>query len=88
MRSQEELKAEYNDRVKWFTDRVGKTIWRPHDCQCSVCERIYAEGLILADQNHAGYVADVSMEGGIPYFDTEQERNEWEANNPPLRPRK
>ena len=81
MKSKKQLKAEYDERVKWFTDRIGKTIWRTAiNCPCLTCKRIYGEGLTLINHQHAHYVADCSMEGGIPYFDTEQERDEYEAN--------
>lgn len=78
MRSQEELKAEYDKNVKWFTDRVGKTIWRPDTHCCMACDNIYNHGLLVTDADHAHYVADYSMDGGIPYFDTKEERNDWE----------
>lgn len=79
MRSQEELKSEYDKNVKWFTDRVGKIIWRPDTHCCTVCEHIYINGLLLSDEDHARYVADCSMEGHIPYFDTKEQRDAWES---------
>ncbi len=83
MKTQEELKKQYNEQVKWFKDRVGKTIWRKNLCPanppCYICSESYSEGLVLRDEQHAHYVADCSMEEGIKYFDSKQERDEYEA---------
>jgi len=66
-------------RQQWFIDRIGKTIFRNKtSCPCSVCERVYQEGLTIEDELHARYVADeegaYNSEGTpLRYFDTKEE---------------
>jgi hypothetical protein len=68
---------------KWFLDRIGKRVYRNNIPCCDVCERIYQEGLIIHDEQHAGYLCDIvgeyNYEGTpIQYFDTKEEVEQYE----------
>ncbi len=75
---------EYNEREKWFTDRIGKIVYRNKtSCECRVCENVYQNGLKLYDKMQASYTheceACYTSEGSIlRYFDTKEERDEFE----------
>ena len=73
----------WNERQKWFMDRIGKRVYRNHHDCCEVCEEIYKNGLIISDATHATYLHDVESEftaEGNPthYFDTREEMLEYE----------
>lgn len=52
-------------KLKWFIDRIGKRVYRDHiDC-CSHCEKVYAEGLLIHDSQHAEYLHDTEAEYAI-----------------------
>ncbi len=77
----------FKERLRWFTDRIGQTIWRPAtQCACDTCKDTYANGLEIHDRDHAYYLRDVEAEMGIDsegyyrYFDTKEERDEHETN--------
>ncbi len=66
--------------LQWFTDRIGKRVFRPdHGCSCSSCRRIAEEGIIIEDEEHAQYLYDwddYRSEDGtvhIVYADTKEE---------------
>ena len=60
----------YEQRVGWFKDRIGKRVYRADtSCECDSCKRVSKEGLIISDSDHAVYLANVSGEMGIKYFD-------------------
>ncbi len=72
------------DRQKWFLDRIGKTIHRNSYCNCPSCQQIMEHGLVIADEQHADYLAgfeaETHMEGeGNPvhYFDSKEQVEEW-----------
>ena len=73
-----------NIDLKWFTDRVGKVVYRNRTtCRCGVCDVIYTNGLLIQDEMHATYLYDVCGDynnEGVPlrYFDTIKERDEFE----------
>ncbi len=83
-KSQEELEALYNEKKKWFTGRIGKTVYRNKtSCACATCDNVYLNGINIADEYHAIYLLDISTEysaEGFPlkYFDTIKERDEFE----------
>lgn len=81
---QEELKERYEKRQQWFKDRVGKRIWRNKtSCKCGVCASVYLNGLTPADEIHAMYLNDCESEmPPLKYFDTKEERDEYEKNLP------
>lgn len=72
-------------RQQWFIDRIGKVVWRNKTtCECEPCERVYQNGLLLLDEQHATYISELegiyTAEGSkLRYFDTKQERDEWEG---------
>ena len=51
--------------AEWFIARIGKRIYRDsrRDC-CPTCSKIAKEGLIVHDESHARYLADVDMDFG------------------------
>ena len=65
-----------SDRKQWFIDRIGKRIYRDLDtCGCKHCADVVANGLVIHDEFHAGYLADVeaaaeSEEVHLNYRDT------------------
>ena len=77
----------YKEREKWFTDRVGKVVYRNKtSCLCDVCEHVYQNGLNISDEMHASYLHDneacYTSEGSLlRYFDTIEERDEFEKIN-------
>ena len=50
---------------EWFTQRIGKRIYRDscRDC-CPHCKKVQEKGLIVYDEMHASYLADVDMDFG------------------------
>lgn len=50
---------------EWFIERIGKRIYRdPTTCPCHHCKDISENGLVVGDEQHAGYLADCDMEFG------------------------
>ncbi len=55
--------------LTWFKNRIGKRIYRDKtSCNCETCARVYKEGLIVNDLNHAEYLEMVSREMNINYY--------------------
>ena len=79
----------YTERQEWFADRIEKRVYRNKtSCGCAVCTRIYENGLIIADRDHASYLAEIEAvynhEGSpLGYFDTKEEALEYEKNLKP-----
>jgi len=60
----------YNKRLKWFQDRIGKTIYRGSlSCDCEICKAIEAAGVEILDKDHAKYLTDTSFEMNVEYRD-------------------
>jgi hypothetical protein len=56
---------------QWFHDRIGKRVYRTQNtCQCEVCQAVYHNGLLIADQLHATYLYDIQNELNLFYSDT------------------
>lgn len=76
------LKLRYEERLNWFKSQIGKVIFRTKTtCKCTVCADVYERGLVVTDEFHACYLMDCESEMGIHYFETIEERNEFEKNN-------
>lgn len=81
------MKRELTEREKWLIERIGKRVFRNKTtCPCAVCERVYQEGLVIADEGHAVYLSDIEAaytHDGFPlrYFDTREEALEFEKLN-------
>lgn len=44
--------------LNWFKKRIGKRIFRdPDNCKCPTCKDVVKNGLIVANKNHAEYLA-------------------------------
>lgn len=70
-----------NDK-HWFIERIGKKVYRSNvGCKCSVCNDNYTNGLIIIDELHAIYLYDIQQEGIARYFDSIDERNEYDKAN-------
>lgn len=73
-----------NARKVWFLERIGKRVYRNNvSCTCSSCMHSYQEGLIIVDEQYAGYLynleCDYAADGDlITYFDTPEEVLELE----------
>ena len=68
-----------NKTKQWFLDRVGKKIFRTKSkCSCPACTHVYNDGLYLLNELHANYAYDNSLELDIHYFDTVEERDNYE----------
>lgn len=58
----------YEERLKWFKDRVGKVVFRnDNGCPCEICKHVVENGLIITDELHADYLCstqgDYAAEG-------------------------
>lgn len=64
----------HKDAVGWFIERIGKRVYRPTtSCPCEVCKDVEENGVVVADELHAHYLADVAMEFPVDYYDTKEE---------------
>jgi len=49
--------------ASWFIERIGKRIYRgSQDRGCEHCKRVTEIGLIIRDESHAQYLADVDSD--------------------------
>ena len=71
------------NRLQFFIDHIGKRVFRPRNgCKgnkgksCDHCERSYQNGLIVADESLASYLASIEAETGITYYGSIKERND------------
>ena len=74
------------NRLQFFIDHIGKRIFRPrNECKahkgknCAHCEDVYQNGLIVADETHASYLASIEAETNITYYGSIEERNKETA---------
>lgn len=82
------MARELSEREKWFAARIGQRLYRPNTNCCEFCTKVYEEGIIVTDEYHANYLAEMEAaysHDGIPiqYFDTREEALEFEKNKPP-----
>lgn len=65
----------YAQRRQWFTDRIGKRIWREDTgCPCGSCLLIKLAGILVEDERHAAHLCDTKHDGKwINYFDSKNE---------------
>lgn len=55
---------------QWYIDRIGKRVFRTKSsCQCEVCDAVYRNGLVIADEMHADYLYCCQNEMNLFYFD-------------------
>lgn len=67
------------NRNEWFNARIGKTVYRTDNgCECQTCKDVLLNGLKIADKMHADYLEMCENDLEIRYFDTIEERNEFE----------
>ncbi len=73
-----------SERQKWFTDRIGKRVYRNKtSCKCGICVSGYEKGVMVNDEMHASYLCDVEAEYSmdsdvLKYFDNIEERDIFE----------
>ncbi len=50
--------------LKWFKDRIGKTIFRDSsNCpECATCVDVEKNGMIVEDESHAEYLFNIQNE--------------------------
>uniref|UniRef100_A0A6M3MER1 Uncharacterized protein n=1 Tax=viral metagenome TaxID=1070528 RepID=A0A6M3MER1_9ZZZZ len=73
------LNSEEMEEEKWFINRIGKKVWRTmNTCDCLTCRKAYRDGLIIFDKMHVDYLHLCSETQGIRYFDTKEERDNYE----------
>lgn len=71
------------ERLQFFLDRIGKTIYRNDDgCDCDLCKHTLEHGIFIHDRHQAQYCYDIECDfnsEGTPlrYFDTKIEVEEW-----------
>ena len=76
--------SKHEERKKWFTDRIGKRVYRGStSCECPICNDVAKIGLIIEDEFHAEYLMDVEgayrMDGhDLRYVDSLEELNNYE----------
>lgn len=64
------------ERLQWFVDRIGQTLFRfKTDCDCAACQNVYSNGVLVKDKDHAYAIYTYEMELGIKYYDTILERD-------------
>lgn len=74
---------EIPERLQWFTDRIGKRVFRNSDgCDCEMCKAIERNGIHIEGPLHAQYLYDCETDltaDGTPlrYFDSKEGVNEW-----------
>jgi hypothetical protein len=57
-------------KLTWFTDRIGKRIFRNKtSCKCETCKDVFENGLVVGDQFHAEYLEMVQHDLNINYYD-------------------
>ncbi len=67
------------DREKWFSQRVGKTLYRTQNgCKCNICVNTYQNGLLIEDELHASYLVEIEHELKCTYYDSAEERDRAE----------
>ena len=74
------------DRKQWFKDRIGTRVFRYYKCDCPLCKKIYEIGTIIMDIDFAIDMYDhevlFNSEGTLlKYFDTKEERTNYEIEN-------
>jgi len=73
---------EHQSRYNWFSYKIGQTIFRNKvSCDCTMCTNSYANGVKIEDADHASYLHDCENELGCRYFDTKEQRDEYEFRN-------
>jgi hypothetical protein len=61
------------NNLKFFTDRIGKRIYREVTfCECRDCKHVAENGRIIMDENDARYLYEVSCDLEIEYYDQKQ----------------
>lgn len=82
-KNQKDFEKKWDEREKWFQDRIGKKVFRPEtSCKCTTCANVYENGLIIGDKMHASYLHDCEGSLNYTYFDTKEEVKEYEKIMP------
>jgi hypothetical protein len=71
------------ERERWFIEHIGLRVFRQNTNCCEICQRIYEEGLIIQDETHAIYLAEMEImynRDGNPlkYFESKADALEFE----------
>ena len=58
--------------LKWFTDRIGQTVYREDvSCKCTTCKNVTETGLVIKNQQHAEYLEMIQIDLNLNYQDKE-----------------
>ena len=74
-------------RLDFFTQMVGRRVYRTENgCECRVCASVYADGIVVKDLRHAGYLHEIEgvyQSGGkdVRYFATVKKRDEHDTHS-------
>ena len=50
-----------DNTLEWFKSKIGKRIYRDvSTCTCHTCRDVEKNGIIVLDEEHAQYLADIS----------------------------
>lgn len=74
------MNVEKSDRINWFFERIGKRVFRTRFECCETCDKNYETGVIIEDEMIAHYYYLIEGEIGVKYFDTKEERDEFEKS--------
>lgn len=50
-------------------ERIGKRIFRDHHDCCTHCTEVFNDGLIVADEQHADYLASTDVDFAVEGFE-------------------
>lgn len=65
-----EITNQFGKTKEWFTDRIGKKVFRDNNvCICLSCSNVGENGVLITDNVHAEYLFDISNELNLDYFD-------------------
>lgn len=68
------LMFDYEELVSWkFRTKTY--------CPCDTCNNVYKYGLIIGDEDHADYLDLVANKLSLKYFDTKDERDNYELHS-------
>lgn len=68
--------------LRWFKNRVGKRIYRYTDTKCcEECDRVYREGIVVDNANHAQYLYDAQNDLELEYGDKPKQNDYGETEN-------
>jgi len=62
------MKPTTPERLQWFLDRIGTTIFRD-GCPCDICVELNKTGIRINSEEHARNLYDFEMQSELTYFE-------------------